>query len=354
MKKLSLLSVLAVLSLFIHQGPLNDEAEFIGVIIPSEYLFEVRDYSMLNERAATLTNYDPVIDIFEKETHNSFGRKGRGPGEFQSPSNIELSQNRKIGVMDFPAPGNIKFALFDENGSLEREEMLREIGTISSFSFVNGEEIVALTGEFASNDYSLIHYDGNSYHTIYEYEREALVITPDIGPVPRITIGKPFSNKFIWSPYSDNQIALWKGDEKIDIVNLDGEIQKTFPFNLSKYELSEKLVTNWIDRSFPEEYSAFGHDNFNIGIRKVLREKIAYPEYLPVILDLEKDPAGNGIWIQRTLPDKGEKWSLLTNKGTIKTVQFPPGRSVIAFSENYAYAEYTDEDGFDIIEKYQP
>jgi len=336
------------------ESPQPIDAELIGVISPAEYLFETRDFSILNESIATLTNYEPVVNVFDKDEHVVFGIKGQGPGEFQNPSKISMSKNMKVGVMDFPAPNNIKLARFSMDGQLESEEMLREIGTIGSFSFINGEEIVAFTGEFMNNKYSLIHYDGFEYKKIFEFETEQIEIIPEIGPVPRITISKPYVNTFTWAPYSDDQIAIWKGNNKIEIVDLDGELQKIYSFDLQKFELTNSLITSWIDRNYPEDRQAFGHQNFNIGIRKALQEDIEFPKYLPVILEIKKDVSGEGVWIRRTPKSEGQKWSLLTENGIIKTTKFPSGRSVIGFSENYAYASFTDEDGFDNIEKYKP
>ncbi len=354
MKKLGLLTLLTSILLFSAETPLQNEAEFIGIMNPQEYLFEVRDFSVIDGRVATVTNYEPVVDIFQGGNHTYFGRKGQGPGEFQNPTNIGLSETGKVGVMDFPAPYSIKFVQFDGAGHLEKEEMLREIGTISSFTFINGEEIVALTGEFSSNRYSLIHYDGNNYHEVYNYESEQIVITPDIGPVPRFTVTKPFTNNFVWTRYSNNEIAIWNGDDKIEIVNLDGEVLKTYEFDLQRIELSNHMISDWIDQNYPVEASAFGHENFYAGVRKFLHEETIYPDQLPVVLGLQKNLTEEGIWIKRKPASEGELWNLLTDQGIIKSITFPKKRSVIGFSGNYAYAVSTDVDGFDNIEKYKP
>lgn len=123
---------------------------------------------------------------------------------------------------------------------------------------------------------------------------------------------------------------------------------------MSRIELPNRIITSWINRNYPEDRPAFGHQNFNIGIRKALREDVIFPKYLTVVLEIKKDLTDEGVWIRRTPNSEGQKWSLLTDNGIIKTTISPSERSVIGFSVNYTYASFTDGDGFDNIEKYKP
>jgi len=88
MKNFVYLTLLSSFLIFSTETSLNKKAEFIGVITPQEYLFDARDFSVLNERVATGTNYNPVVDILQNENHIVGGM------DFPSPHAIARANDR--------------------------------------------------------------------------------------------------------------------------------------------------------------------------------------------------------------------------------------------------------------------
>jgi|GEM_PF-2575739 len=253
------LTLIALISLLqINSKQDTEKATLVQTITPKMYLFETRDFVVSGSKVLTLTQNAPVIDIFGQK-HISFGRMGRGPGEFQQPTMIDINKtNDKIGIIDFPAPGFVKLSLYSKFGNLKQERMLREVEIVSDFSFVNDDQILLTTNKHGKELATLTLFDGEKSHVIYKFKNNRITLTLNKGPVPEHTITKPYSTTFNYSPYNNSKVAVWQGGHSIDILNLGGELVDTFEIPNSKFELTADLKEHWINKNFPEGKKLFG------------------------------------------------------------------------------------------------
>ncbi|MFC1555590.1 6-bladed beta-propeller [candidate division KSB1 bacterium] len=243
MKKLALVFVcvisicLVIVGLFIHNW--DDQAVFKEDVQNVLFDYSIKDFitfdkefndESLNKplfiRTNPVTNEIIILDrgnqcLYCFNTAGEFirkiGRNGQGPGEFKSPSVLDIDENGNIYVYDF---GNHRLTYFEKHGEYLGDFRYRGTG-YTSFS-------VAPNGNILFNNVMQIRENSDYYIQEYNIAGEML---NKIGKIPEdlsdimLAVGTPFmdeiNNYYMFMRYDALALKINKDNETIKISGLD-------------------------------------------------------------------------------------------------------------------------------------
>ncbi|MCP2604712.1 6-bladed beta-propeller [Candidatus Aminicenantes bacterium AH-873-B07] len=194
----------------------------------------------------------------------SFAKKGKGPGEFQWPSDLIVNSKKEIVITD---RGNNKISFFSESGVLLREIKIPLLGIRGGIPLENGNYIflhseVKPTAE--KFKYILSLYDSN-FNKIKELDRVEYP-NPIIGRRLEATY-----HNLVWR-VSDNKIFTGTQDRgyeiNVNVYDLEGNLLRKIRKEYKKIAPSEEYKKNYMEM-------------FKSPLFNGIRDKFYFPKSMP-------------------------------------------------------------------------
>ncbi|MBL7086825.1 MAG: 6-bladed beta-propeller [Candidatus Cloacimonetes bacterium] len=290
----------------LSEKELNVTFEKIGEIRENENnLMDITDYSVHNDEIYVLDNDEGKIFHYNVKGKllNTFGNKGKGPGEFILPMNISCLKDRivifdydKRSIIEYSNDGNfIKEWIIGKDNCIQRRLILTQNGKIIGYN----------------RTLSLENSKYNRRETISKFDQN-LNIVEDI-----YIINESAYDPFNMDPFSSTQYALDPENKRIAIakksydyvdffvMNTEGELLYSKQFQVTLVNLSDKSIADH-KRSY-EEYKR-QYPNYTFTFAEI-------PKYRRSISSLDFDDMGN-LWICTPIDDLAQqKMIIFSDKG---------------------------------------
>lgn len=274
-------------------------------------LYEIKDVATNNGTIIIITNGEKnLIKLFnDKGFIRSFGKKGPGPYEFHNPKYL-CSWGNQISVLDFQL-GKNKIVSFSLKGSRLKEIPLRDISMANGLSCFQGQQLV-LAGQFKSREKTV--WLTKSQKKIFTYlVPEPITIHPPGGPMNSYSLTAPFEPEYEWEIIGLNKFIVWDGSSsKLYKISFEEDTLSSMPLSDLNIPVTAQDMEYWVNRTYPAGEVAFGHSDFNKGIRAWLFDYSGYSDF-PTVMQIRKDDFG-GIWILRARKKEGQIMDTIKRK----------------------------------------
>jgi hypothetical protein len=298
------------------------------------YMFsELRSVQVDNDgNIYVLDPKEKLIRVYDKNGKHlrTFGKKGQGPGEFQSINRMYMAEGEKLAFLD---TGNKRFSYYSLNG-----ECLKEIpcpkwtltrAQPDSQGYIYGEKL-SIDEKGAKEN--LLKFDPQ-FNQISELAHlEVKMTMPSLNPMP--------ANLFFIVTKEDNVIWAVSSTYELNVVNSRGEKIKKIvkDYNSVKITDAEK-----------EKIKARFGDSLPIDI------KLDWPENYPPIYYFVIDENG---WIYVETYEKDKKgqiyFDVFDPEGRYVTrFSQPEGETIFVVKKNKAYFLILEsEEGLPLVKRY--
>jgi len=285
---------------------LNFSFKEIGEIRENENnLMDITDYSIHDDEIYVLDNDEGKIFHYnvKGELLDTFGNKGKGPGEFILPLNISCLKDRII-IFDYDKRCIIEY---DYGGNFIKEWIIGKDNCIQRrLVLVQNDEIIGY-----NRTLSLENSKYNRRETISKFDQN-LNIAEDI-----YIINESAYDPFHVDPFSSTQYALDSDKERIAIakhsyeyvdftvMDTEGKLLYRKQFKITPVELSDKSIRG--HKKYYEECKR-QYPNYTFTFAEISK-------YRRAISSLDFDEKGN-LWISTPINDFGkQKLLVFSNVG---------------------------------------
>lgn len=290
----------------------------------------------IDEDIIVVDDKEMVITVFDKTGKfiRAFGKRGQGPGEFQSAGRIVLKGGKDILVLD---RGNGRFSYYSKDGKCLKETLLGKYSSTSRIKPDSRGFLYADTMNFDKNKYidEVIKFDPefNIIETITKAER--VLNYPEINPLS------------IWFMYAvlPNDHFIWgrNTEYEFNIIDPDGKPVKKIIKDYEPVKITQEIQERFITERYGER-----------GVPETV--KLAFPKNFTPWYYFFPDDIG-GFYV-RTFEEnkKGElKWDVFNNEGIyILSFFLPPEEVLYCVKNNKAYSFINEnEEGIPVVLRYQ-
>lgn len=291
------------------------------------------------------------IRFFDAEGNfiSSFGRNGKGPGEFGDFSSMRIYRYGKdsIAVND---SGNDRINLFDLYGNLGRTIIVEPIdgagnpnirnafsdGSWLVWSTLGSARLDGQPGDLIDKDYLLhrLHNDGAYDSTLFSFPSRTRYVQEFGGrrQYPNV----PLVPEPIYIPDGNNNVIYTNGKEpEIARINQEGLKTAVFKWQMPRTQVSE------IWDEYEEDYlSSVPNEDDKKFYKDFLNKDLPLPDQVPAINEMYVDRLGY-MWVQRfDLSWAG--WETHTGMDILSpdgkwlgTLQVPKGIRIFEIGEDY-------------------
>lgn len=278
------------------------------------------------------------IKIFDKNGRHirTFGRRGQGPGEIQSPINMHLVGGKDIVILDFR---NNRVSYFSKTGKSLREISLRKNRLWNcipdSRGFLYGE--IPVLGKKSQMD--LIKYDQelNPVMKVASFKIANVNNPPPLEFYERFIFEVRYDDSFIWGSNYRYEFT---------IIDKEGEafmriVKDHNPIKITKENLKREFEARYPDRSLP---------------KVLLKIPSHWPKHYPIYNYFLCDDEGR-IFVRTS--ERSEKnrinYDVFDSQGRYFTRYSHPGDEMIKIvKDNKAYCLIeADENGVPLIKRYK-
>lgn len=297
------------------------------------------------------------VDVYDARGRRvrSLGRRGRGPGEFSSPSWIGL-RGDTLRVWDMV---EARLTLFDTAGGLIRvEPPVTDLGSFprAAGQFADGSLLLMggategwRPGPFRDS-VLLVRLDGaaGTRDTLARVPGDEQVGSRSPDGRGQLSNPLPFGRRTVVAVRGD-RVYLGTGDTSLIRSSADGSAwspaaavpggrRRVARGDVDAYWAG--LITRGSARSAPEKRP----------------EGLPYPEAYPPYDDLLA-PAGGGLWVHvPARPSEwksGSRWIVFAPDGSVRGTVFVPGRKhLLAIGDGWILVSETGEDDRDLVARY--
>lgn len=257
------------------------------------------------------------VKVFNKNGNPlfSFGRKGRGPGEFLYPTQINAYKDKYIFVSD---PGRKNISKFNIKG--EFIKLINFKDRIVKFEIFNNGNIVVETVKIIYNNLSqslgklqLLNNDLITIKSsIYEKQGSPLAWVTGTNDGQRFTTTIPFHPSLQWDIIQDRLYVGFTNKFEILIFNENGTLIGKIKKEITPVEVRQKEKENW-KRNTLKNFKNRPRISMNI-LSKSL-DKIQIPNYKPAFSKLLKFSSGLGVIVPQSKTSKTYKIIFFNKKG---------------------------------------
>lgn len=301
------------------------------------YMFsEIRSLVVNNEEdIIVLDGKEDVIKVFDKSgTHiRTFGNRGQGPGEFQTPSRMYIKGGKDILILDI---GNNRLSYYSKEGKCLKEIKLGKYSRIirampDSRGYLYGD--LFNIGDKITNDLMKFDLEFNLVETIAKLEQNLKY--PEVNPLPE---------RFVYQVMHDDRF-IWATSVKYEFNIRNGEgrpLMKIFK-NYDPVKATQEAKNRWIK-------DVYGDEGLPSGV------KLVFPKNFPAFYYFICDDRGQ-LYV-RTFEESEEgdiKWDIFDAAGIYRISFFhSPKEFIFVIKNNKAYA-FMDEnkDGIPVVLRYQ-
>lgn len=304
------------------------------------------------------------IRIYDKEGTflKSFGREGKGPGEFGSWSSMRIYRMGpdSISISD---SGNKRINVFNVEGDLGRTINIRPIKGAGNPSMsdifsdnswliwttVGSAVLNGTPGSIIEKDYGFYRLDSNNNYSSLLFSIPArpryVNQTGGVTNYPFI----PLTPEPQYLTDTNNGI-LYSSGKKAEIIVLDSTGSRTKIF---RWKVPQQPVSEIWNRYKKHFLSSFDSEKRRKQYRHFYDQDLPLPEMTPALATIKIDRLGY-IWAQRyKLPWEDKlQWDVLEPSGRwLGTLELPPGLRITDIGEDYLLG-YRYKEGVQHIVKY--
>lgn len=338
-----------------HLEPYKIKQEFTTFVLKKEFVIDTENEELAKTGVDLIRDFDVDSEgniycvgkeeLFKFDKKGNFiktiGRKGQGPGEFLSISNLRITKSGEISFYD---TRNGKFLFFSREGNLIKE--IKNTSKISSF----GGAVFLDNGNF-------LFEEGNVDPDAKQWGYHLVLLNKDFTKIKNLN-GKVFKeNPFqapkynLFDPYVKFQIF----EDKIYISNSmkDNLEMEVYDFNgklIKKIKKESKRV------KIPENYKQKIIKSYKAGpIWNFLKNKVYFQDYFPPFKDFYVDDNGK-IYVETYEKDKKSNENIIdifNSEGIFIGRKPLIEAKVRRFKNNKLYCIYEKESGFDELIYYK-
>lgn len=337
----------------------------IGAVTGEEaYLFaRVRGVVRLSDgRIAVADNRAPDLRIFDADGRwvRTLGRKGGGPGEFQSPSILGVLPGDTIVVVD----GSLRrISLFHPDAGFIRSATagddvpgyLLAVGMFASGAVVDERTV------FPDNpaegygrrpvEYRVIGLDGALVSDLGRFPGyEAVMASQEDGGYTQVITGA--------APFGKSPVAAVRGDRfycgaqdawEIRVLRPDGSLERVIRWNREPAPVTDAQVAAFIENKL----SNLPDGNLTRRYRKLYRDA-PIPERHPAYGSLFVDRLG-WLWVEETRlsEDAPHRWTIFDPEGRVTAAVDLPARFRLEdVGADYVLGRWADDLGVNYVRMY--
>jgi hypothetical protein len=290
----------------------------------------------IEEDIIVIDEKEVVIKVYDKDGKHlqTFGKRGGGPGEFNTASRISLKGGKDIVVMD---NGNNRLSYYSKDGQCLQEISLGKYTSISrakpdSRGFIYAD---TMTVDGDTGIYEIVKFDPelNPIETLAKAERVRKF--PEVNPVPEWFMYMVLEDdRFIWG---------WNSKYELTIHDPDGRTVKKIikdyePVKITKTEQEKIKEERFGDMEIPDMI------------------RIVFPKNYPPFYYFICDDIGRLYVRTQRQNDQGDlKWDVFDEEGVyILSFFLPPGELLYCIRNNNAYSFINEpEDGIPVVLRYR-
>jgi len=290
----------------------------------------------VEEDIIVIDEKEVVIKVYDKTGKHlrTFGKRGGGPGEFNTARRIVLKGGKDIVVMD---RGNNRLSYYSKEGQCLQEISLGKYSSISRTKVDSRGYIYAdtMTVDGDTGIYEIVKFDPelNVLDTLAKEEQVRKF--PEVNPVPEWFMYMVLEDdRFIWG---------WNAKYELTIHDPDGTpikkiIKEYEPVRITKKEQEKIMEESFGDMEIPDM------------IRIVFPK--SYPPFYYFICD---DIGRIYVRTQRENEQGDLKWDVFDEEGIyILSFFLPPGELLYCIRNNNAYTFINEpEDGIPVVLRYR-
>ncbi len=286
------------------------------------------------------------------------GQQGQGPGDFNSPTFIDIVGDRLI-VYEFM---NRRFSILDENGRFIKSVLHSlELGRPEGMKALPDGRVILMTEVQVENKnvlqqwyrLLLLSSDLEILKTIYSVKLEMRKLITE--PI-RMYVPQPFRPFIYWDVLVDGRIAIGFSDKyEIEIHDPDKGKLYTFSYDYQPIEVNDEDKK----RHFSIFTMAVWKGNtkeIKKGAPDYVKNNTSFPKYKPAFKNIISDDEGN-IWVQSYNENRNKEeqlFNVFDEKGKfIQSVEifgdssFPaPSFKVTRIENNAFWKIETSDEGF--------
>ncbi|MEW6507695.1 MAG: 6-bladed beta-propeller [Bacteroidota bacterium] len=282
----------------------------------------------------------------------SYGKKGKGPGEFDVCRDFQLLPSGKIIAAD---DYNRRITVFKNDGSVENTISFPE--AIIKIGMLPGNQIIAevLDVNMQGSDYIM-----NQKLSLYDSEMKLITLIDSVQYKDRKRISGynglvkyPYPNKIIWGILSNGNIVVTHTHATdFKVFSNKGKML----FKKDNIFVPKKLTVKDQNKYFNEGKFKQQNNSWDLGAPQIVRDKTVFPKQLPSTIGLLIDKKDNIIFKQHTYSGEPTKIIIAKINSAPLSVQLKKGilLEISTFSKEFLYDVIENiEDGIPILKKYR-
>jgi hypothetical protein len=290
----------------------------------------------VDEDIIVIDEKEVVIKVYDKHGKHlrTFGKRGGGPGEFNTARRIVLKGGKDIVVMD---NGNNRLSYYSKEGQCLQEISLGKYSSITRAKPDSQGYIYAdtMTVDEDTGIYEIVKLDPELNMVATLAKAEQIRKFPEVNPVPEWFIYTVMEDdRFIWG---------WNAKYELTIHDPDGatvmKIVKDYePVKITKKEQEKIMEESFGDMEIPDMI------------------KIVFPKSFPPFYYFICDDTGRVYVRTQRENDQGDlEWDVFDEEGVyILSFFLPPGELLYCIRNNNAYTFINEpEDGIPLVLRYR-
>ena len=281
------------------------------------------------------------------------GGRGSGPGEYEFPGPVALSDDNKLHLFDFSSRTMITYA--KENGQWEYHSdfaaNFNEYGFFSRFFPIANDEYFVVTNamQVDNEDGTVVRKIDNNGNvvqdSVYTYpQNERFTVLQNGMPRMSMTIPNIHRQGRFNVDYEGNQYFGWTDSLTIFRKNKgESKFNPVLNLNVSNLPFTDAARDTLLSR-----YEAILSDN-----NQARRDLISsFPDTKPIYADYKIDDQGR-IWVQMFNREEDTEWVLFSDDGDpLYKLSLPDGNNLRTVRHGSIYTVENTEEGLPVINIY--
>ncbi len=292
------------------------------------YVFSQLAYVAVDDEETiyTMDQRDIQISVFDKTGKylRTIGRKGQGPGEFQNPDEIFVTNRRELVVEDFIR----NLSCFALDG-----KFLRALPTAALFPI--GVLLDASGRVYAERNIPDREKPGKKIDLYDENLKFIMTVAIIREPKPDPSLLAPFHPQIEWAAATDGGLIIWRGGEyELDVFDAQGKIVRKIVKDYDPVGITSEDVKQRV-RRVPEG------------------RKLVIPKSFPPLQSLIADDEGRILAVTYEKSAEGAQISdVFDTAGRFLARVAFKGRPQ-AWRKNKLYTIEDDAEGYQVLKRYR-
>jgi len=321
-----------------------------------EYVFSrVRDVEVDETgRIYALDSKEANVKVFDWDGNyiRTIGRKGQGPGEFQSPNDIYIDDKDKIYISDVE---NDRLSVFNEHGDFIDSFNFKEYSVSKIIGVNKKDEIILLmntTSKESGKGFIVFDYMVNVYSAQFEFRENLYRTTIPVMQMftkegKMLSLSIPYQKTLCCKMDSRGNVYAAESQEyRIHIFSSDGKLIRRIEKDQVQSKVSKQDVENYAREHFQED------ENERKFWSDTVKDQLKIPDYKPVFDRLYSDQ-DKLLVLRQELEEKKNTFVDVFDSGGkyigITLLNVVPR----TWKDNKVYTIEEDEDGYQSVKRYK-